>query len=176
MLFMKKLLKFTTIAFVVILSCQTKPVSLSDQLKTNLINHLEKIDSTVVLDSFKILRIDTIDKRMERIIDDSIYLREFARVQGQYVNALIKGERPDSIEFYKGEVDYMLTQFDSLNREILNADTTRKLGLAVVCRTQLRKNSSSQELMLYYFLDFGMRIWDSEMIDSSIATAARRLD
>jgi hypothetical protein len=164
------------LAYILVLSCQTKPVSLSDQLKTNLLTHLEKIDSTVVLDSFKIVRIDTIDQRVERIIDDSIYSREFARVQRQYVNALIKGERPDSIEFYKGEVDYMVTQVDSLKKEILKADTIKKLGLAVVCRTQLRKNNGSQEVMLYYFLDFGMRIWDSELVDSSLAAAARRLD
>jgi hypothetical protein len=164
------------LAYMLFLSCGSKPVSLSDQLKTNLITHLEKIDSNVVLDSFRILRTDTIDKRLERIIDDSIYMREFARVQGQYINALIKGDRPDSIEYYKGEVDYMVTQMDSLNKEILEADTTKKLGLAVVCKTQVSKHGGGQELMLYYFLDFSGRIWDSELIDSSIATAARRLE
>lgn len=173
---MKRKITISALAIVVSFSCQSKHVSLSDQLKTNLITHLEKIDSTVVLDSFHIVRIDTIDHRVERIIDDSIFMREFVRVQGQYVNALTKGERPDSIEFYKGEVDYMVTQLDSLNREILKADTTKKLGLAVVCRTQVRKHGASQELMLYYFLDFSGKIWDSELVDSTLATEARRLE
>ncbi len=172
---MKKI-SWMTLAYLLFLSCKSKPVNLSDQLKTNLITRLEKIDSTVLLDSFRILRIDTIDKRLERVIDDSIYMREFARVQGQYINALAKGVRPDSIEYYKGEADYMVTQMDSLKREISQADTTKKLGLAIVCKTQVSRHGGGQELILYYFLDFSGKIWDSELVDSSIATASRRLD
>jgi hypothetical protein len=46
------------------------------------------MDSTVVLDSFRLVGIDSIDEKLERTIDDTIYTREFSRVQAQFANAI----------------------------------------------------------------------------------------
>jgi hypothetical protein len=112
---------------------------------------------------------------MERMIDDTLYTLEFRRVQTQLENAK-KGTRQDSIAFYQGEVNYMLTQFDSLHREILKADTTKRLGLLATCKVRLTKDGKSGDMIVYYFLDWGMKVWNPEMIDTAISGLAKRMN
>ena len=166
---------FATLWGLLFLTCKSKTKSLPEQLKNNLEARLQKADSTVTLDSFIVLRMDTIDRRVERIIDDSLYMREFVRVQSQLRNAIKEAKR-DSIAFYQDEVNYMLTQVDSLNKEISIADTTSKLGLVVACKIELGKNNRKQEEILYIFLDRSMTIRNSEMIDSTVSGMTRRLN
>ena len=170
----KQLRTLIVISTVLIFSCKSKPHNLSDQVKANFITHIKKIDSTLVLDSFRVIEIDTINRRMERIIDDTLYMLEFHRVQTQLANAM-KGTRADSIEFYQGEVNYMQTQFDSLNREVLKADTTKRLGLLAICKIQLTKDGRSGDMIVYYFLDWNMKVWNPEMIDTTISGLSKRL-
>jgi hypothetical protein len=172
---MKKIVAIAILTYSVISSCNTKTASLPDQLKVNFLLRVNKIDSTVHLDSFRIVRADTVDQRLERIIDDSIYIREFTYVQGQLANAL-KEKKIDSIGFYKGEVDYMTPQVESLTNVISKADTTKKLGIVAVCSFQLSKKAASQQGMAYYFMDRSYKVWDSELIDTAIATVARKLN
>ncbi len=172
---MKKITTIVLLIHVFITSCSTKTASLPDQLKVNFLLRVSKIDSTVHLDSFRIVRADSIDQRLERIIDDSIYVREFTYVQEQLSNA-IKAKKTDSIGFYKGEVDYMSPQVDSLTNVISKADTTKKLGIVATCSFQLSKNGATQQGMAYYFLDKNYKVWDSELIDTTIATVARKLN
>jgi hypothetical protein len=156
-------------------SCKSKPASLPEQLKENFLSHLRKIDSTVMLDSFIVLRIDSIDQRHERAIDDSAYLREFRRIRAQLSNAVI-AKKTDSIGFYQDEVNYMEMQADSLTKEISNADTTKKFGLVARCKFQLSKHTKIQERNIRYFLDMNSKILNSEMIDSAIALTTRKLN
>ena len=172
---MKKLLAIAIFTYVLISSCTTKTASLPDQLKVNFLLRVNKIDSTVHLDSFRVVRADTIDQRMVRIFDDTIYLREFTYVQAQLANA-IKARKIDSIGFYQGEVDYMTPQVDSLTNVISKADTTKKLGIVASCSFQLSKNAVTRQGMVYYFLDKSYKIWDSEFIDTAIARVAVKLN
>jgi hypothetical protein len=102
-------------------------------------------------------------------------MREFARVQGQLINSIIE-KKKDSIGFYQDEVNYMGTQLDSMNKEISKADTTIKLGLLAICKIQLSKHKRSTERVIRYLLDMNMNIWNSSMIDSSIASMVRKLN
>jgi hypothetical protein len=70
----------------------------------------------------------------------------------------------------------MQTQFDSLKREIAKADTTKKLGLLVTSKIQLTKNGRSGEMIVYYFLDWNMKVWNPEMIDTVISGLSKRLN
>ncbi len=70
----------SVLAYILIVSCKSKPISLTDQLKTNLLTHLHKIDSTLVLDSFRILRIDTANQKLFSFFDDTLYKIVLARV------------------------------------------------------------------------------------------------
>lgn len=172
---MNRVLMLSILAYILLFSCESKLPSLSDQLKTIFQSHLKKYDSTVVLDSFKVIRIDSIDQRHQRIIDDSIYMREFTRVQGQLINSIME-KKIDSIGVYQDEVNYMGTQLDSMNKEISKADTLIKIGLLAFCKIQLSKNNRSQEMMLRYLMDLNLNIWNTPMIDSSIARMVRKLN
>ena len=172
---MLKVLTFAVLSYFILFSCKSKTPNLPEQLKTNYVSHLKKIDSTIVLDSFVLGRVDTINQRMERIIDDTIYTREFTRVQNQLTNA-VKEKREDSIDFYQGEVNYMLTQFDSLKKEIVIANTTKKLGLLAVCKVYITKHNKNQVGEVYYFLDWNGTVWNSDMIDSSISFPNKRFN
>ncbi len=170
---MKRLLTTAVLAQVILLyNCTSKPAPLADQLENNLRSHLKKIDSTVVLDTFRVLRMDKMVEKLGRIFDDTIYKRELYRVQDQLANA-IKYQKHDSIEFYQGEVNYMLPQIDSLTRSIAQADTTKKFGLLVSCWFQISKNNMRNSGALYYFLDQQMTIRNSDMIDSTISLLSR---
>jgi hypothetical protein len=172
---MHKIFTLSILSFILLFSCKSKPASLPDQLKENFLSHLRKIDSTVALDSFIVLRIDSIDQRHERAIDDSVYMREFRVVQAQLSNAVM-AKKTDSIGFYEDEVDYMEKQADSLSKEISNADTIKILGLVARCKIQLSKHAKIEERTIRYFLDMNMKITNSEMIDPAIATIARKLN
>jgi hypothetical protein len=175
MTYMNRVLMLSILVPALLFSCKSKPPSLSDQLETNFLSHLMKNDSSIVLDSFLVIKIDSIDKRHQVIIDDTIYLREFARVQGQWNNA-VKEKKKDDIEFYQDELDYMTGQLDSINKEISKADTIIKLGLLAICKIQLSKHNRSTERILRYYLDMDMNIWNTPMIDSAIADIVRKLN
>jgi hypothetical protein len=161
--------------YILLLSCTSNSPTLSDQLETNFLARLKKSDTAIVLDSFRVVKIDSIDKRHQLIIDDTIYMREFARVQGQWINSTLEN-KTDSIGFYQKELDYMGTQLDSMNEAISKADTLQKLGLLAICKIQVSKYNRSQEMMLRYLMDLNMNIWNSSMIDSSIAVLVRKLN
>jgi hypothetical protein len=172
---MKKLLTIAVIMSFIFLSCTSKPRSLSDQLETNLLSHLNKIDSAVVLDSFEIIRIDTVNERLGRIIGDTLYKMELHRVEAQLDHAS-KEKRADSVEFYQGEVNYMVPQIDSLAKSISTGDTTKTFGLLIVCRIQIRKNTEKRSTRLFYFLDEHMTIQNSERIDDIISPLIREMN
>jgi hypothetical protein len=172
---MKKLL---TIAFLIsefFLCCTSKPISLSAQLKTNLLSHLNKIDSTVILDSFGVIKIDTMNVRMGRMIDDTLYRMELHRVETQLENAS-KEKKTDSMEFYQGEVNYMVPTIDSLAKFISTGDTTRKFGLLIICNVQVSKNNEKRKTRLFYFLGTHMTIQNSDRIDEQISALIREMN
>lgn len=172
---MKRLLIITVLGQVLLFyNCQSKPAPLPIQLKNNLLYHLKKIDTTIVLDTFRVLRTDKLVEKLGRIIDDTIYNRELYRVQVQLANA-IRYQKHDSIEFYQGEVNYMLPQIDSLTKSIAQADTTKKFGLLVSCWFQISKNNTKNSGLVFYFLDQEMTIRNSDMIDSTISLLSQNL-
>ncbi len=52
---MKHIIRIAILSAVLFYACKSKPASLSDQLKTNFLTHLNKMDSAIVLDSFSII-------------------------------------------------------------------------------------------------------------------------
>jgi hypothetical protein len=165
-----------TVIFVIIniFSYCTHRTTLSEQIKLNLSTHIKKIDTALVLDSFKIYRIDTMVERLGRIIDDTIYKRELYRVQLQLANA-VKEQKQDSIAIYQEEVNYMSPQIDSITKSISKGDTTKKYGIVVECSFNLKKNNASDKGIAYYFLDNNMNIINPDIIDSFIYRTYTRI-
>jgi hypothetical protein len=59
------------LTFLLIFSSQTKITPFSEQLKANFLSHLMKADSSLVLDSFRVFRVDTANQKLFDIIDDT---------------------------------------------------------------------------------------------------------
>jgi hypothetical protein len=154
--------------------CKSKPVNLSDQLKANLQTHFHKVDSTLILDSFSILRLDTADQRLFSVVDDTLYKLVLARVRSQMANAT-KHNNKDSMAIYQYELDYMVPTSDSLTKEIYKSDTTKKYGVLATCQIQVSKANEKKITRIYYFLDRSMTVRNTEYIDSAIAQISRTM-
>ena len=171
---MRSALVFLALLYFLCVSCTSKPANLSDQLKMHFQTRIQKIDSTLVLDSFSILRIDTANQRLFSALDDTLYKVVLARVRGQMANAT-KNQNIDSMAIYQYELDYMIPTSDSLTKEISKSDTTKKYGIVVACQIQLRKDSIKKTDRIYYFLDREMTIRNGERIDSAISRISQAM-
>src|SRR5580698_5198722 len=116
---MKKISILIFILFI-LFSCK-QPKTLSEQLTASFGSHLGKIDSLAVLDSVHIQWTIPVTQRLGRIIDDSVYIREFMRLQGQLAKARQRNNR-DSIDFLEYEINYMKQEIDSVTRSIAQGD------------------------------------------------------
>jgi hypothetical protein len=157
---------------VIFFSCTHSPVSLPEQLKANFSAHLKKADSTLILDSFKVIRLLTINDKLGTIIRDTFYYREFYRVQNQLANA-VHEKKEDSARFYQEEVSYMKPQIDSLTSSISGQDSVNKQGIIAICQYRIRKNTSSPQAFVFYAMDTKMNVMNSDDIDSSISRTYR---
>jgi len=160
--------------YILFVSCKSKPVNLSDQLKANLLTHILKVDSTLVLDSFRILRLDTANQRLFSVVDDTLYKIILARVRSQMANAT-KNNNTDSMAIYQYELDYMVPTSDSLTHEISKSDTTKKYGILATCQIQVSKDDKKKTTRIYYFLDKSMTVRNAEHVDSAIAQISRTM-
>jgi hypothetical protein len=172
---MKNIIIIAVAAMLFLLSCTSShSKTISEQLQSNFLAHAAKIDSSLVLDSFKVARIDTLVERLGRIIDDTIYKREFYRVQTQLANAVME-QKKDSIEIYQDEINYMSPQIDSVTKSISKGDTTKIFGILASCTFRLKKNDKMYKDVVYYFLDRNMNIQNADRIDSTITFALNEL-
>src|SRR5580693_6345931 len=142
---------YPVIVLVLIVSCKHRK-NLQEQLNESFSNHLEKIDSSSTLDSVHILWNLTITDKVGRIINDSIYVREFTRVKGQLLSAERKRD-VDSIEFLEYELNYMKKEIDSVTREIAGGDTSRRFGYLINCAYYITKNNKKKIDSAMVFID-----------------------
>jgi hypothetical protein len=149
-----------------LLSCsQHKP--LPEVLTESLTHHLQQIDSSATLDSIHILWSIRVTQRLGRVIDDSIYMREFVRVQGQLAAAQLKNDK-DSIEFYQYEANYMKKETDSITQSIAQGDTTRQWGRLLGCAYYLTKNRQKKMDSTYIFIDSTATMRFTDLMDAAL--------
>ncbi|HEV3250949.1 MAG TPA: hypothetical protein VGZ71_08355 [Puia sp.] len=173
--FAKKILFTMGLVPLIFFCCKSvRSDKLSPSLKLILLSHMGKIDSSLVLDSFKVIKLDTIYEKQGRGLDLFFYKREFNRIQDQ-LNSAIAGEKTDSIPFYKYEINYMSWEIDSLETLIAKSDTTHGLGILIHSLYKIRKGNLSLTDTMYYFLDNKMKIANPWMIDSIISRSLVRL-
>ncbi len=172
---MKKYLPIGLLAYILFLSCSEKSPSLSDQLKTNLISHLKKIDSVAVLDSIHIVYNVPLNEKLGRILDDSGYSIEIRNVQAQLSAAKEKNDEK-GIEIYQGEINYMNKVSDSVSKSILSADTTRELGRMISIIYVISKNQKTQLDSALFFIDSASNMLYPSLIDWSLQNAIKKLN
>ncbi|HVU94360.1 MAG TPA: hypothetical protein VHE34_04015 [Puia sp.] len=169
---MRKCLPLAILAGALIACTPKKP--LTAQLTTAFTNHLARIDSTITLDSVRIIWNVPVNERLARIIDDTVYVREYNRVKAQLAGAAAKNDR-DSMAFYRYEIRVMEHEIDSISKAIGKGDTTHSYGSLVACAYYLKnKDRAIKDSTLLYIDSAGVMRYTGFM-DSSIARTTRQL-
>ena len=154
------------LSLLILVSCSQRK-ALPQVLNESFTHHLQQIDSSATLDSIHILWNIRVTQRLGRIIDDSIYMREFVRVQAQLAGARVKNDK-DSIEFYQYEADYMKKETDSITQSIALGDTIRQWGHLVGCAYYLTKGPSKRVDSTYIFIDSTATMRFTDLMDEAL--------
>ena len=150
--------------------------TLAENLTTNFANHLRKLDSSITLDSVHIIRFVSLNQRMGRIIDDSIYRREFMRIQVQLLRAQ-QNNYKDSIEFYQYEIKNLERRgIDSVTQSISVGDTTHNNGYLINCSYYISKNGKQKIDSTIVYIDLTSTMRYTEFIDSSLKRTIKKLN
>jgi len=164
----------TIFALLLVISCKHKK-NLSEQLNESFANHLRKIDSSVTLDSVHIVRFAAVNQRLGIIIDDSIYRREFMRIQQLLLRAQQNNDR-DSIEFYNYEINNLEKGIDSVTKSINTGDTTHNNGYLIACSYYITRNGKKKIDSTIVFIDSTSTMRYTEFLDSSIKGTIKKLN
>ena len=169
---MRKYLPLAAAGCLLVACTAKKP--LTTQLTEAFAHHLARIDSTITLDSVKIIWNVPVNERLTRIIDDTVYVREYNRIKGQLAGAAAKNDR-DSMAFYRYEIRVMEHEIDSIAKAIGEGDTTHSHGSLVACAYYLKSNDKAIKDSTLLFIDSTNVLRYTGFMDSSIARTSRQL-
>ena len=156
----------------VLLHCRTKP-SFTEQVRQDFSNRVMKIDSSVRVDSFQLIRMDSLTEMIGQIIYDSLYAREEARLETELV--AVKRNPTADTGYVKEEINYMKKELDSIENLITKADTIKKYGILALYTYTISKNEKSKTSGVYYFIGNNGNILNPDMISDSVKVIASQL-
>lgn len=148
--------------------------TLPESLTAIFTDRLHRIDTATALDSLHVQFNIPVTEKLGRIIEDSVYIREYSRIRAQLAGALLMGNK-DSIEFYKYEIRYMEQEIDSLGRGIALGDSSRRYGSLVSCAYFLGENHHSLMDSTLIFIDTTNTVRYTEYIDSALQRTVRAM-
>jgi len=166
---MKRLSLITFLFFAV--ACR-HPKTLPEQLKIVFDNHLQRIDEASVIDSIRILWKTAVNDRLGRIIDDSVYVREYSKVKMQLDNAKLKNDH-DSIEIYEYEINHIQQVIDSISISIPKGDTLHSAGYLIGCAYYLTKGGIKKYDSTLVFLDTLNNLRFTEYLDTALSRSVK---
>lgn len=169
---MRKCLPLAILAGALI-ACTPKK-NLTAQLTEAFGNHLSRIDSSITLDSVKIIWSTPVNERLTRIIDDTVYVREYNRIKAQLAGAAARNDR-DSMAFYRYEIRVMEHEIDSIAKAIGEGDTTLSHGSLVACAYFLKSHDKAIKDSTLLYIDSAGVMRYTGFMDSSIARTTRQL-
>ena len=167
---MRKFILLTSLC--ILQSCRHK--TFNEQLTVAFSNHLKDLDPDASLDSVRILWRTPVNQRLGRIIDDTVYVREYHRIRMQLASAESKGDR-DSVAFYRYEIAVLEHGIDSVSKSIGQGDTIRQYGSLIACAYFLKKNNKTISDSTLIYLDSAHVLRYTAYMDSSIARTTRSI-
>ena len=156
----------------ILVHCKSKP-SFTEQVRQDFSNRVLKIDSSIRVDSFQLIRIDSLTAKIGQIIYDSIYAREEARLEAELIAA--KRNRAADTGYMQEEINYMKKELDSIENLIAKADTVKKYGILAQYSYTISKNEKSKTSRVYYFIGNNGNILNPDMISDSVKVIAGQL-
>jgi hypothetical protein len=159
-------IRITAFALLLFCACNHRR-TLPESLAIIFADHLQQIDSAATLDSVHVLWNIPVTEKLGRIIDDSIYIREYSRVKAQLAGALGAGDK-DSIEFYEYEIHYMEKEIDSIGHGIGLSDSSRRFGSLVGCSFYITRNKKARMDSTILFIDTTSTVRFTDFLDSAL--------
>ena len=126
---------------------------------------VQRIDSSLKVDSFQLLRMDSLTEKIGQIIYDSIYAREEERLETE-LNAARKNAGDTS--YILEEINYMKKELDSIGNLIVHADTVKKYGVFSLYSYTISNKDKSKSNRVYYFISNEGTILNPDMISDSL--------
>ncbi len=166
---MKKLLLLLC-TLSILLSCHQK--TFNEQLTVAFTDHLKDLDPDAVLDSVHVLWRTPVNQRLARVIDDTIYVREYYRIRNELAGAQERNDK-DSVAFCRYEISVLERNIDSISKSIPHADTTHKYGSLISCAYFLHKNNKAIADSTLIYIDSSHVLRYTAYLDTSISRTAR---
>jgi len=155
----------------VLVHCKGKP-SFTEQVRQDFTNRVFKIDSSVRVDSFQLIRMDSLTEKFGQIVYDTMYAREEARLESEL--SIAKMNRTDT-GYVQEEINYMQKELDSIGNLIIKADTVKKYGVLAQYRYTISKSEKSKTNGVYYFISNSGNVLNPDMISDSLKTTIGQL-
>jgi hypothetical protein len=152
--------------------CTSKP-SFTEQVSKDFSNRILKIDSSVRVDSFQLIRMDSLTEMIGQIVYDSIYAREEARLEAEFIDA--KRNPAADTSYLREEINYMKKELDSIENLITKADTIKKYGVLAQYSYTISKNEKSKTGVIHYFISNNGNVLNQDMIMDSLKMVAGQL-
>ena len=152
--------------------CSSKP-SFNEQVQRDFSSRVQKIDSAIRVDSFRLINMDSLTEMIGQIVYDSLYAREKARLEAEL--AVAKRNRSSDTGYRQEEINYMKKELDSIQNLITRADTKKKYGVVAQYFYTISKNEKSATGDVYYFISNNGNVLNPEMIIDSIKVVAGKI-
>jgi hypothetical protein len=144
--------------------CSNRP-SFTEQVRKDFSSRVLKIDSSVRVDSFQLVRSDSLTEYIGQIVYDSIYAREEARLERELNAARInKADTTYKLE----EISYMKKELDSIGNLIVHANTVKKYGVLSLYSYTISHSDQSKSGRVYYFISNEGNVLNPDMISDSL--------
>ena len=167
----RRMLIFVLLSLVIV-HCTNKP-SFTEQVRQDFTNRVLKIDSSIRVDSFQLDRMDSLTEQIGQIVYDSIYAREEARLEMEFVMA--KRNQAADTGYVQEEINYMKKELDSIENLIAKGDTVKKYGILAQYTYTISKNEKSKTSRVYYFINNNGNILNPDMINDSVKVIAGQI-
>jgi len=166
-----KILIFVLLSLILV-HCKSKP-SFTEQVRQDFSNRVLKIDSSIRVDSFQLIRMDSLTEKIGQIVYDSLYGREEARLETEF-NAAKQNQAADK-GYRQEEINYMKKEMDSIENLIAKADTVKKYGVLAQYSYTISKNDKSKTGRAYYFISNNGNVLNPDMIVYSVKVNADQI-
>ena len=153
--------------------CKSKP-SFTEQVRQDFTNRVLKIDSSIRVDSFQLIRMDSLTEKIGQIVYDSMYMREATRLQTEFIAA--KQNQAADTGYRQDEINFMKKEMDSIENLIAKADTGKKYGVLAQYFYTVSKNKKSRTSKVYYFINKNGNVLNPEMISDSVKVIVGQLN
>ena len=156
----------------VLVRCANKP-SFTEQVRQDFSNRVLQIDSSIRVDSFQLIRMDSLTEKIGQIVYDSMYARESARLEAEFITA--KRNQATDTGYVQEEINYMKKELDSIENLITRADTVKKYGILAQYTYTISKNEKSKTGRVYYFINNNGNVLNPDMISDSVKVIAGQI-